>query len=104
MSFVVGQRRRELGIRMALGAQRRDVLMLILRQGSRLIMLGAFLGLLGAFAVRQVIAHQLYSVTATDQLTVGGASVLLILIAVAACWLPARRAARIDPMEALRYE
>jgi len=104
MSFVVGQRQRELGIRLALGAQRRDVWMLILGQGGRLIMIGMFLGLPGAFAVRQMLAHQLYSITATDHLVIGGASMLLLLVALAGCWLPARRAARVDPMVALRTE
>ncbi len=104
MSFVVGQRQREMGIRMALGAQQRDVWVLILRQGCRLILFGAFLGVPGAFAVRQVIAHQLYSVTATDHLMAVGISLLTLFFALAACWHPARRASKVDPLVALRSE
>ncbi|MCZ7638663.1 MAG: ADOP family duplicated permease [Verrucomicrobia bacterium] len=104
MSYAVTQRRREIGVRMALGAQRSEVLGLILRAGLRLTLLGAAIGLVGALAVTRYLSSQLYAVQATDPSTLLGIPVALMGVALLACWLPARRAARVDPMVALRSE
>ena len=104
VAFLVGQRRREIGIRMALGAKRGDVLRLVLQQGMRPIALGTVAGLLGSLAATRVVASQLYGVSPSDPLTLASIVVLLITAALFACWIPARRAAKVDPMEALRYE
>ena len=89
---------------MALGAQRRNVLSLIIGQGLKLILLGAVIGIGAALALTRVIRSLLYEVTPTDPITFAGVSLLLISVALLACWWPARRAAKVDPMEALRYE
>jgi len=104
MSYVVAQRRREIGVRVALGAERSNVLGLILRGGLRLTLLGVAIGLAGAFALTRYLSNLLYSVTATDPFTFAGVSLILLLVALLACWLPARRAARVDPMVALRND
>lgn len=104
MSYSVAQRTNEIGIRVALGAQARDVLSLIIKQGLQLVLLGLAIGLLGAFALMRVIAGLLFGVTAKDPLTFVAVAVVLGLIALFACYLPARRATRVDPLEALRYE
>ena len=104
MMYVVSQRTREIGIRMALGATVRDVLRMIVSQGMRLVILGLVLGLMGAFVLTRVFASLLLGVGATDPLTFVGVAVLLIAIALLACWIPARRAAKVDPLVALRTE
>jgi putative ABC transport system permease protein len=104
MAVLVAQRTHELGIRVALGAQRRDVIGLVLRQGIKLVSLGIVIGLAGAWALTRVLATLLYGVKPTDPLTFVAVPVLLIAVAILACWLPARQAASVDPLTALRYE
>ena len=104
VSYVVGQRTHEIGVRMALGAQRTDVLRLILGGGARLVLSGIVIGVLGAIALTRVIAAQLFMVSASDPLTFVAVSLLLMFVALMACYVPARRAANVDPTVALRYE
>jgi predicted permease len=104
ISYVVGERTREMGIRMALGAQRSDILWLILRQGGTLAGAGVVLGLISSMGLARFMTGLLYGVGATDPLTFLAVAILLGLVALAACCIPALRAARVDPMVALRYE
>jgi putative ABC transport system permease protein len=104
ISYVVTQRTHEVGIRMALGAQSADVVRLFIKQGMAIVIFGVALGLIGAFALTRVMRSLLFDVSASDPLTFACVALLLSLVALAACYLPARRAARIDPLASLRRE
>jgi putative ABC transport system permease protein len=94
----------ELGVRIALGAQPREVLRLVLRQGLYLVGIGLAVGLLGSLALRSLIKGLLFNVQASDPATLISVAVVLIVVALLACWIPARRATKVDPLVALRYE
>jgi putative ABC transport system permease protein len=104
IAYYVSLRTREIGIRMALGATRGHAISVVLRQGMRLVGIGVLLGIAGSIGLTRVLVNMLYGIEATDPLTFSTVSLLLAGIGLLACWLPARRAAKINPMEALRYE
>lgn len=104
ISYLTGQRTHEIGVRMALGAQRGDILCLVLGEGSRMVFVGAAIGVIAALILTRLMASELFGVTAHDPLTFVGVAALLMLVAIVACYIPARRAMKVDPMIALRYE
>jgi putative ABC transport system permease protein len=104
ISYSVAQRTREIGIRMALGARRQEVLLLVVGQGAKLVLAGVAIGIVGGLMLTRLMSGLLYGVHTTDPLTYGAVAILLMFVALAACFLPARRAMRVDPMVALRYE
>jgi putative ABC transport system permease protein len=104
VSCMAGQRTREIGIRVALGAQRGNVLRLVLGQGVRLTLIGGIAGVLGSLALTRLLRSQLFDIKPTDPVTLFGVALLVLLVALAACYVPARRATHVDPLVALRQE
>jgi len=104
LSYMVTERRREIGIRMALGADRSSVLRMVLSQGLRLTLIGVVIGLAAAFGMNRVLASLLFGVTPSDPLTIAGVVTLIGAVALVACYVPARFATRVDPMIVLREE
>ena len=104
LAYTAAQRTREIGIRMALGAEGSDVLKLVVSMGLRLVGLGVAIGLVASFLLATTIKNMLWGVSAHDPATMSGVATLLLLTGVVACWIPARRASRVDPLVALRYE
>jgi putative ABC transport system permease protein len=104
LSYVVGQRTPEIGIRMALGAERGNVVRMVVRETGKMVAVGLIVGLLASMGFSRLIASMLFRVTSHDPLTLVSVAVVLSTLALAACYIPARRAAKVDPMVALRYE
>jgi putative ABC transport system permease protein len=104
ISYSVAQRTHELGIRLAVGARPRDVLFLVMREGMMLTLTGTVIGVVAAFGLTRLLTSLLFRVSATDPLTFLGVAALLVAVALLACWIPARRATKVDPMIALRCE
>jgi putative ABC transport system permease protein len=104
LAYSVRRRIREIGVRMALGARRADILQMILGQGTKLALIGTGIGIAAALGLTRLMSSQLFGVTATDPVTFLSVAALIVLVALAACYIPARRATKVDPMVALRYE
>ena len=104
LSFLVSRRAREMGVRMALGAQRSDVLLLVMKEGAKFSLAGIVLGLIGAFFIARLLATQLYGISPIDWVTYVSVAVIVAIVTLAACYVPARRAMRVDPLVALRFD
>jgi putative ABC transport system permease protein len=104
ISYSVSQRTRELGIRIALGAQRKDVRRLVLQQGFRLALIGALIGMLGSLGLMRLLARQLYEIKPSDPVTLVGAAMLILAVSLCASYIPSWRATKVDPIVALRHE
>jgi putative ABC transport system permease protein len=104
LAFLVSKRTREIGIRMALGARRKDVMLLIMKEGARFSLTGIALGLAGAMAVTRLLASELYGVSAVDAVTYLSVTGVMLLVTLLACYVPTRRAMRVDPLTALRQD
>jgi ABC-type antimicrobial peptide transport system permease subunit len=104
ISFAVTQRTQEIGIRMALGAQPANVVQMVLGEGVRTMLIGIAIGLISALALARTVAHMLYGIAPSDPLTFVAVPIILAAVGLLACWIPARRATRVDPLVALRYE
>jgi len=104
LSFLVSRRTKEIGIRLALGAQRRDVLWLVMKEGARFSLIGISLGLAGALGISRLLAGELYGVSPADPATFLAAASLMTAVTLLACYIPTRRAMRVDPLLALRHE
>jgi predicted permease len=104
ISYLVGQRTHEIGVRVALGAQHRDVMRLIIGHGAKMALIGVAIGIAAALALTRLMSNQLFGVSAHDPLTLAAVAILLIIVAIAACYIPARRAMRVDPIVALRHD
>jgi putative ABC transport system permease protein len=104
ISYSVAQRTHEIGIRVALGASRGRILRMVLSRGLLLAVIGAVIGLIASHWLTQLLRDQLYGISPSDPATLTGATIVLLAVAFAACWIPARRATRVDPLVALRYE
>jgi ABC-type antimicrobial peptide transport system permease subunit len=104
ISYVVGERTHEIGIRMALGAQRSHVLQLMLGEGMKMALLGVAIGIAAALGLTQLMTKMIFGISATDPVTFCAVALVLASVALTACYIPARRAMRVDPMVALRYE
>jgi ABC-type antimicrobial peptide transport system permease subunit len=104
LSFLVSRRTREIGIRLALGAQRRDVLWLVMKEGAKFSLIGIALGLTSALAITRILASDLYGIRPADPFTFIATAVLMSAVTLLACYIPTRRAMRVDPLNALRHE
>jgi ABC-type antimicrobial peptide transport system permease subunit len=104
LSFLVSKRRKEIGLRMALGARRQDILLLVMKEGATFALAGLVLGIVGALLLGKLLATQLYGISSVDAVTYGGVAGLVSLVTMAACYIPARRAMQVDPLIALRYD
>jgi putative ABC transport system permease protein len=104
MSYTVSQRTEEIGIRLALGASPENVLLMVVKEGFVLALAGVAIGIAAALTLTRLMETMLFEVSETDPLTFASVSIVLLVVALAACWIPARRATRVDPMVALRYE
>ncbi|MGH9677136.1 MAG: FtsX-like permease family protein, partial [Candidatus Acidiferrum sp.] len=104
VAYTVAQRTHEIGIRMAMGAQPKEILRMVLKHGARLALIGVAAGIAGALILMRFLADLLYNISAADPVTFTSVAVILFLVVLAACYIPARRATRVDPLAALRYE